>query len=459
MTPGPTRSLAEWIARVDVDAAPPAVGAKARSCLLDVFACAGAGAAGEPMRALRRAMLAGDSDGPGMPWFGSDRTSIWTEAFVNAACVHALDYDDSHRGSKTHPGAPVVPAVLAAARERVDLADVFAGVVAGYEVTMRLGSAVGVAEHRRNGWHATATCGVIGAAAGVSRTLRLDPARVASALGNAATQAAGIWAFSTDGAMSKKFHPGHAARAGLGAAYLARAGVTGSAVSLEAADGGFFASFAPDRPAELWRRELAEIGAPYRLPEVAQKPYPCCRTAHTAIDAARRLRASGLRGDDVERVTVGTYRVGVDQCGFHDPANGTQAAFSTPYLVACALQDGWIGPEHFTEEAVADPDRRELHRRVTVGVDDELDAQFPLVWPARLRIALRSGGSVECRVDVALGDPAVPMSPRQVEAKLTGCLSRDGDAAPVTELSRRLLSLPATGPAEELTALLDDWPG
>jgi 2-methylcitrate dehydratase PrpD len=159
----------------------------------------------------------------------------------------------------------------------------------------------------------------------------------------------------------------------------------------------------------------------------------------------------------VDRVEVRTYRVGVEQCGFNDPVNGTQAAFSTPYVVACALRDGWVSPEHFTGEAVLDPQLTALQRRVRVVVDEELEARFPDVWPARVCVTTTSGDRLEAQVDVALGDPAVPMSPGQIEAKVASCLRRPVGDAEVTTLSEQVLELPAAGPGADLWQTLDHW--
>lgn len=317
-----------------------------------------------------------------------------------------------------HPGAPVISAALAAARlVKAEFSEFMAGIVAGYEVSMRIGSAVDVAAHRRDGWHATSTCGTIGAAAAAARVLKLDTEATASALGLGATQAAGIWAFKNDGSMSKKMHTGHASRAGLTAALLASGGFTGSSVALEAIDGGFFTAFAPTVPEKVWGNILENIGNPFWLPEVAFKPYPCCRTAHTAIDAIIELRSQGLNAKDVESITVFTFNIGVEQCGFNDPLNATQAAFSTPYLVACALIDGWVRPSHFTSESVSNPELIELQSRVCVANDPTLDVLFPQVWPCRVEAKLFSGEVRTLQIDVALGDPIAPMNVRQWNQK------------------------------------------
>lgn len=445
---GATQKLAEWVSSLSVEFLPESVIDRARDCISDGLACAAAGLAQSESRYLIDSIQRVDPTGPGQIWFTGQQCSSLSEAFINASLIHSLDWDDSHRQSKTHPGAPVIAAAFAVARlVNADLGDLLAGIVAGYEVSMRLGSSVDVVAHRRSGWHATSTCGSIGAAAAAARVMGLDADTTASALGLGATQAAGIWAFKNDGTMSKKMHPGHAARAGVTAAILASNGYTGSRVALEAVDGGFFTAFAPGVPTEQWGTTLDHIGNPFWLPEVAFKPYPCCRTAHTAIDAILSLRSEGLTPADVKSIQVSTFAIGVEQCGFNDPVNATQGAFSTPYLVACALQDGWVRPSHFTPEAVVDKTIVALQRKVQVIHDPSLDAFFPKVWPCRVKAVLHSGEIREKQVDVALGDPAAPMEASQWEQKW---LAADPNLQGVKGLASFVRSLPLQGSSSEL---------
>lgn len=449
---GATKRLASWVSSLQVSSLPTGVIDRARDCLSDGLACAAAGLTQPESRYLIDSIRLVDSEGSGRIWFTGEKCSLLSEAFINASLIHTLDWDDSHRRSKTHPGAPVISAALAAARlVNSDFSDFFAGIVAGYEVSMRLGSAVDVTTHRRNGWHATSTCGTIGAAAAAARVMKLDIDTTASALGLGATQSAGIWAFKNDGSMSKKMHTGHASRAGLTAALLASGGFTGSSVALEAIDGGFFSAFAPTVPEEVWGNILENIGNPFWLPEVAFKPYPCCRTAHTAIDAIIELRSQGLDAHDVENITVFTFNIGVEQCGFNDPVNATQAAFSTPYLVACALADGWVRPSHFTPESVSNPELTELQSKVHVVHDPNLDLLFPKVWPCRVEAKLYSGEVRTLQVDVALGDPVAPMNDQQWNQKW---LAADPlfDAQGLVDFLRRR---PLNGSTEDLLHWLD----
>src|SRR4029079_8569363 len=86
-------------------------------------------------------------------------------------------------------------------------------------VACRLGNLV-YPEHYDRGWHITGTTGMLGAAAGCARLLKLDAQKTQMALGIAASQPIGLR--EQFGTMTKPFHPGAAARAGLMSALLAR---------------------------------------------------------------------------------------------------------------------------------------------------------------------------------------------------------------------------------------------
>jgi 2-methylcitrate dehydratase PrpD len=93
--------------------------------------------------------------------------------------------------------------------------DIIAGIVAGYEVQIRLSIALDPSEHYLRGFHPTATCGAFGAAAAAARVFGLSADDVANAFGLAASQAAGSMQFLLDGAWNKPFHTGYAAMSGL----------------------------------------------------------------------------------------------------------------------------------------------------------------------------------------------------------------------------------------------------
>ena len=138
----------------------------------------------------------------------------------------------------------VIPAALALAEAHdAPGALLETAIAAGYEVMIRTGLALDPSVARLRGWHLTGVCGPLGAAAAGAVLLGLDGERCAWALGLAGTQGAGLFAFNADGTMSKRLHPGFAARAGVTAVQLAARGVSGPTQLYEAADGGFLAAF------------------------------------------------------------------------------------------------------------------------------------------------------------------------------------------------------------------------
>jgi 2-methylcitrate dehydratase PrpD len=440
--------LAQFVYELRYDDLPAATVQKAKACLLDTLGCILEGAKGDDYAKASRTLQAlGDGT---YPVIGTkDRSSLQNSVMLHAIMAHSTEFDDSHKQSKTHPGSVIIPAVLGAAalHGRTSGRELIAAIVAGYETTLRIGKALGAGEHRLHGWHATATCGIFGAAAGAARILGLNAEQTASALGSAGTQAAGIWAFNSDGSMSKSLHAGKAAQGGLLSAILSSNGFTGSKYILEAEDGGFFRTFAPER-GDLWRSELLYgLQNPgmldYEINNVAYKPYPCCRTTHGAIEAALHLqREHRIQIDQIQQIVVKTYDVAVKQCGFQDPLNPRLAAFSFAYVVASALLAGQpVTSSDFSEAAFRDPVRLHLHKKVKVELSDELDRLFPRLWPCELAVEMVSGEVFTHRVNIVKGDPLSPLTYEEREAKFYGCsdgvLSR-GRAAMAIEFVDRL---------------------
>src|SRR5262249_6843189 len=156
-------------------------------------------------------------------------------------------------------------------------------------------------------WHNTSTCGVFGAAAAAGWLLRFDQERMVWALGNAGTQASGLWQFIQDGTMSKHLHAGRAASNGVLAAELADCGFTWARRILEGSQ-GFWAATAPDGDREAVTRGLGSD--PWKLPGVSIKPYPSCRHTHAAVDAALALhkQLGQLRPEQVARLEIEGYK-------------------------------------------------------------------------------------------------------------------------------------------------------
>lgn len=392
---------------------PPAVVHDAKRAVLDWHAALLPGAVAPPATLLEGALAEELDRGRARLALGRAAT-VRAAALINGTAAHAMEFDDIFRDAIYHPGAPTIAAALAMAQhEGADGAAFLRAVVAGYEISTRIGKALGRPHYRF--WHTTGTVGSFGAAAAAAAILRLPPDRYAHALATVATFAAGLQqAFRMD-SMSKPLHAGRAAEAGVLAALAAREGVTGS---LDVIDGGAglgrAMGDAPD-----WDAACAGLGETFNICAMTFKNHGCCGHAFAPIDGALAILARTRRGPgELSRVRIETYRAAIDVAGNREAATAAQAKFSIPYVVAHALVHGSVRLDAFTPGRLADATVRALMQRVEVAVDAELDAAFPAHRAARVTLEWADGSRETFLQPTRRGDPDAPLSDAELEAKL-----------------------------------------
>jgi 2-methylcitrate dehydratase PrpD len=278
--------------------------------------------------------------------------------------AHALDYDDITQITKTHPTAVLLPAALAVAEELGRSSrDLLLGYMTGFEVACAVGESLSEAYYDDLGWHPTGPLGTVGAAAAASKIMGLDAERTAMAISLAASQASGLR--QNFGTMTKPFHAGDAARAGVASARLVQAGFTASMDALEGRFGfirafsggeGFDASKVVERLTN--NCYLVESG-------IEIKKYPCCGSAHLALDATFSL----LSHDDIDPGAVDRIEVKVDfdppRSLIHSrPMSSLEGKFSMQYCLAAALLDRRVGLLSFSDEQVLRPEAQALIPRI-----------------------------------------------------------------------------------------------
>ena len=430
---GPTQALAEFAATTSYDDLPAAVIEEAKWAILDWFGSMLAGALEPPARIARSvADLLGASDDAAI--FPHGRSSAAGAAFSNGVASHILEFDDVHKGSTMHAAAPILPAAFAVAeREHADGRAVLRATVLGYEAGLRVGEAVNPSHYEF--WHPTGTTATFGAAVAAGTLLGLDATRMRDALGSAGTQAAGLWEFNADGAMSKHLHPGKAAMNGILAADLAKRGFTAATRILEG-ERGFFRAMSTSYDAS---RITSGLGTQWKISENCYKLHSCCGHTHTAIDAAQDLRAQQeWHADDAVReivaIEIALYGPGYDVVRRLVPHTPYQAKFSVSYCVAAALVEGVVGleqfdPSRFDADGVRDPAIAALLDRTTVHVDPALTSRYPEQWPARVTIRLTNGETIEGAADYPRGNPENPVPFATLEAKFRGLVTPRYDAA------------------------------
>lgn len=414
-----TKQVADFIEGLSYEKIPGDVILKIKACILDTLGCAIAGNSAPETRTLIDGLFEPEERdaGAGFIWVDAFPATINTSILVNSAMSHAVELDDLHKSSKTHPGAVIIPTVLTAGAARhINGKDALTSIVAGYEVTIRLGEGVGTVSHRRRGWHATATCGTFGAAAAYSKILGLDSNLIRNALGLAGTQAAGLFAFLNDGSLCKRFQVGKAAQNGWISAKLAEAGLTGSTVILEAEEGGYLKAVSD----EYYFDKITEgLGNIYKTADIGLKSYACCGHTHQGIFAAICLKKEyGIVPENVESAVVRTYGVSGLNWGICKmPENSVEGQFNFPFVIALALTDGQVFLKQFTEEKLKDPKINELATRIKVEIDDRLTVLYPSEWCSNITIKMKDGKEYFKEVIGAKGDPQNPMTKEEVEEK------------------------------------------
>jgi 2-methylcitrate dehydratase PrpD len=338
-----------------------------------------------------------------------ERVDVASAALINGISSHTFDFDDTHLKTIIHPAGPVASAALALAehtgnsgRELID------ALVLGIDVSCRVGNAM-YPDHYDRGWHITGSTGTLGAAAACARLLKLDVQKTAMALGIAASQPIGMR--EQFGTMTKPFHPGGAARAGLMAALMAQHGYTASPRALEAPRGMMQTVSTKND----WSEITDELGQRFEISFNTYKPFACGIVIHPSIDACAQLRAQGVTPDQVERIELKVHSLVLELTGKKEPADGLQAKFSVYHGCAAGLTFGHAAEEEFADAIVTRADMVALRRKVVATVDDSIDEAS-----ADVTAVLTDGRRIHVFVEHAIGSLANPMTDAQLEAKFRG---------------------------------------
>ncbi len=338
-----------------------------------------------------------------------EKVDMASAALVNGITSHTFDFDDTHLKTIIHPAGPVASAVLALAEHtKASGRDLIDALVIGIDVACRVGNAM-YPEHYDRGWHITGSTGTLGAAAACARLLKLDADLTAMTLGIAASQPIGMR--EQFGTMTKPFHPGGAARAGLMSALLASQGFTASPKALEAPRGMMQTVSTKND----WREITHELGERFEISFNTYKPFACGIVIHPSIDACAQLKAQGVTPGDVERIELKVHSLVLELTGKKEPADGLQAKFSVYHGCAAGLMFGHAAEQEFSDEVVNRADMVALRRQVVATVDNAIDEAS-----VDVTAVLKDGRRVHVFVQHAIGSLQNPMTDAQLDAKFHG---------------------------------------
>jgi len=441
---------------------PQDVGHLGKRSVLDGIGLALAGAASECGHIARKYLESlGIVSDQGSTVIGSGlRVPARFAAFANGLAIHADDYDDTQLavakdrvyGLLTHPTAPALPPALALAeRDRRSGVDLMLAYQVGVEVECKVAEAI-LPRHYQHGFHSTATCGSIGAAAAAAKLLGLDREATRRALSLGATQAGGLR--ENFGTMTKPFHAGRAAENGVVAAEIAALGLTASPNGLEA-DRGFFRAAGGGYSPEMIDGKL---GSPWTFssPGVSIKPHPSGSLTHPGMAVMLGLiREHDIKPANVKRVAVGTNHNMPNALIHHRPKNELQAKFSMEFCMAILLLERRGGLEQFTDNVVNRPDVQAMIQKVNFSVHPEAEAAGFDKMTTIIEVELDGGKVVRGQADFGKGSPANPMTDAELTEKFSQCAAwgglNDKTAKAVIDLVWRIEDLPDVN---ELTKLL-----
>jgi len=443
-----TRHLGQFVADLSPNQIPDEAARVARMGFIDCIGTMIAGRDEDSVRIMTDTLAPGD--GPATLTFGARKAPAPEAAWINGTAAHALDYDDvALRG---HPSTVLVPAILAEGEHLGSSgADMIAAYIAGYEVWAELFRRDSGLLHQK-GWHPTGLYGAVGAAAACAKLRKLDPEKAAIAIALGASQSSGL--MSNFGTMTKPFHAGKAAHAGIMAARLAEAGFTANLDALEHPQ-GFLHAISPKGDED--RTSAPVAGSQWAILDqgLGIKKYPTCYCTHRAIDCVLDLVAANpIKADQVDKITVNISDYFATVLRNHQPDTGLAAKFSIEFAMASGIIAQRVGLRELTDGFVQRDDIQALMRKVEVVTTSDYDPELPGAAPAdSVVVKLTDGRTVAGEpVKRATGHSSRPLTEQQLYDKFADCLEVGGSDIPAEVLFRRLSQIQSLS-ARDITAL------
>lgn len=419
------QQLAEWV--TTVSSVPTGVQQAAINVVADAVSAALAGYALPGSAAARASARRTWGDGPCTIWFAAETGSLSTAAFANSMATSILDFDDGHRAAAGHPGAAIVPAVLAAAEQLGSPGPrVLTAIAIGYEVGIRIAAArdLRVIDTLVTGrW-----CGQgVAAAIGWLQGRTADQIAEAMAIAGAVAPYMLVAEYTQVGNHTKEAIPFGTVN-GILATSLASAGFKGPLDILDHTS--FNASVIANGRDPYWYIETTYF-----------KPYSCCRWIHAPIDAILDLRDI-VDWDCVSEIEVSTFERTMSLNNQIAPTTVQAAQYSTPYCVAAAAIHGAECLQPMEETILGDPRVLALAAKVRLNVDPRLDAMFPAAVPGRVVVHTEQTRS-EIEVPAPKGEATNPLSWDELIAKLSAIGSSRVGGDRTAQLVAALTSLRA----------------
>lgn len=335
--------------------------------------------------------------------------------FLNGLNAHALDYDDGTNSGIIHLGSPVFSLLIPLAQQNnISIEDMLKAAVVGYEVSYTLAVSI-QPQHKKRGFHATGTCGTIGAALAAAYMLGFSRKEQFNAFATACVSASGMLKVLDDGSELKPYNVAKAALLALTSIELAKAGFEGHYDPL-GGDRGFFAMMTGNKNIVT---EPFLLNGTFAIEKSYTKPYASCRYTHPAVEAAIQLKNRHMiHPEDITHIEVRTYSLAVFGHDHTEIPSSYSAKMSIPYSVAAGIIYGKAGLQEFSETCLRNEEMQRLTAKVEVYEDAEMSSVFPRKQIATVEIHT-ADDTYQAKVDFPKGEPENPMEEEEFHSRFS----------------------------------------
>jgi 2-methylcitrate dehydratase PrpD len=409
-----TKHLADFVFNLQFNEIPSKVTSFARLFFMDFIGCAARGNQTESSRSIAE-FVATKPLKEGAPVIGTEMTANYDwSAFANGCAAHSIEFDDTYYPGILHTGSAVYAACLSEVfRSPIAVSGkrFIEAVVAGYEVGGRIAASQEKYAFSR-GFHPTGTCNVFGCAAAASKIRGFYPERIIAALGIAGHYSAGLDSFMSEGAWTKRLHPGTAAFNGLNSVALAETGFKAESVILEDPS-GFLNAYADKHDGKII---LKDLGKGWVIGRNSIKPYPCCARIHSPVNALLDI----LRNEDVKRAQVASVNAEINTTDYESlhvadesdkyPLSEEESQFCVHYALAAALAENHLTLDEYTKNYIKEGEWKKYAELISVKPSREMDKLYPELWPARVTVILKDGAVYKKYIEHTVGGPENPFT-------------------------------------------------
>lgn len=394
---------------------PQIVTGRAKQSLLDYLAVTCAGAKFQKAK-LEKYFSFAEPENGNFKVIGTGKSLALKEAvFLNGLNGHALDYDDGTNSGIIHLGSPIFSLLLPLAQKYdISIEKMLRAAIIGYEASYTMAVSI-QPMHKALGYHATGTCGVLGATLAAAYMLGFTDEERFQAFATACVSASGMLMVLDDGSELKPYNVAKSAMLALTSIQLAKAGFKGHPDPLGHSR-GFLKMMAGKENIEL---KPVLLNSTYAIEKTYTKPYASCRYTHPSVEAAIRLR-SLVKPEEVKEIVIKTYDLAVSGHDHTDIHGSYSAKMSIPYSTAAGFVFGKAGLQEFGEEIIKNPEVLSLAKKVKVLADENLSASFPKEQTAIVEIRTTDGRKFTERVDYPKGEPENPMTDKEFKEKYDG---------------------------------------